>query len=194
MPKLDFLSNALLTMFDLLLDTLMFIRVSLRPRCALAAENLFLRKQLALYLERKVKPRRAKASAKLTLVLLSRLFAWREALTVVKPETLIRWHRKGFRLFWRWKSKARGRPRIPADLQKLIADMAASNVTWGEERIAAELLLKLGLRVSPRTIRRYMPPPSPRTTAGALVATLDDVCPQPRPSHAGLRFLRRGNR
>ena len=172
MPKLDSLSNVLLTMFDLLLDTLRFIRVSLRPRCALAAENLFLRKQLALYLERKVKPRRAKAATKLTLVLLSRLFAWREALTVVKPDTLIRWHRQGFRLFWRWKSKARGRPRIPADLQKLIADMAASNVTWGEERIAAELLLKLGLRVSPRTIRRYMPPPpqdhnaGPRRSAG----------------------------
>jgi hypothetical protein len=139
MPKLDFLSKVLLTICDLLLDTLRFIRDSVRPRCALAAENLFPRKQLALYLERKVKPRRAKASAKLTLVLLSRLFAWREALTVVKPDTLIRWHRKGFRLFWRWKSKARGRPRIPADLQKLIADMAAGNLTWGEERIAAEL-------------------------------------------------------
>jgi putative transposase len=161
MPKLDFLSNVLLTMFGLLLDTLRFIRVSLRPQWALAAENLFLRKQLALYLERRVKPRRAEAAAKMTLVLLSRLFAWREALAVVKPDTLIRWHRKGFRLFWRWKSKARGRPRIPADLQKLIADMAASNVTWGEERIAAELLLKLGIRVSPRTIRRYMPPPHP---------------------------------
>jgi putative transposase len=166
MPKLDFISNALLTIFDLLLDTLSFIRDSLRPRCALAAENLFLRKQLALYLERKVEPRRAKASAKLTLVLLSRLFAWREALTVVKPDTLVRWHRKGFRLFWRWMSKARGRPRIPADLQKLIADMAASNVTWGEERIAAELLLKLGIRVSPRTIRRYMPLPHPGTQCG----------------------------
>jgi len=159
MPKLDILSNVLLTMFDLLRDTLSFISVSLRARWALAAENLFLRKQLALYLERRVNPRRAKASAKLTLVLLSRLFAWREALTVVKPDTLIRWHRKGFRLFWRWKSKARGRPRIPAGLQKLIANMGASNVTWGEERIAAELLLKLGIRVSPRTIRRYLPPP-----------------------------------
>jgi len=86
MPKLDFLCNVLLIVFDLLLGTLRFIRVSLRPRCALAAENLFLRKPLALYLERKVKPRRADAAARLTLVLLSRLFAWREALTVVKPE------------------------------------------------------------------------------------------------------------
>jgi putative transposase len=80
-------------------DTLSIIRVSLRPRWALAAENLFLRKPLALYIERRVKPRRAKVSAKLTLVLPSRLFAWREALTVVKPDTLIRWHRKSFRLF-----------------------------------------------------------------------------------------------
>ena len=166
MPKLDSLSNGLGTLLGLLLDTLRFIRVSLRPRYALAAENLFLRKQLALYLERKVKPRRAKAATKLTLVLLSRLFAWREVLTVVKPETLIRWHRKGFRLLWRWKSKARGRPRVPADLQKLIADMATSNVTWGEERIAAELLLKLGLRVSPRTIRQYLPPPLPGPQRG----------------------------
>ena len=83
MPKLDFLSNVLLTMFGLMRDTLGFIRVSLRPRCALAAENFFPRKQLVLYLERKVKPRRAKASAKLTLVLLSRLFAWRKALIIV---------------------------------------------------------------------------------------------------------------
>jgi len=75
LPKLDFLSNVLLILFDLLLDALRFIRVSLRPRCAMAAENLILRKQLALYLERKVKPRRAKAATQLTLVLLSRLFA-----------------------------------------------------------------------------------------------------------------------
>ena len=82
----------------------------------------------------------------------------------MKPETLIRWHRKGFRLFWRWKSRAPGRPPIPADVQQLIATMAAANRTWGEERIAAELLVKLGIRVSPRTVRRYMPsrPPRPR--------------------------------
>ncbi len=129
MPKLDSLSNVLLTIFILLLDALRFTKVSLRPRCALAAENLFLRKQLALYLERKVKPRRAKAATKLTLVLLSRLFAWREALTVVEPDTLIRWHRKGFQLFWRWKSKPRGRSRIPAELQKLIVEMADENPT-----------------------------------------------------------------
>jgi transposase InsO family protein len=140
-----------------LLDALRFIRLSLLPRCALAAENLFLRKQLALHLERKVKPRRARDATRFTLVLLSRLFAWREALTIVKPDTFIRWHRKGFRMFWRWKSKRRGRPRVPSELRKLIVEMANENPTWGEERVADELQLKLGIRVSPRTVRRYMP-------------------------------------
>jgi len=157
MQKLHSLSHWLLTLSSLVTDVLRFIGLGLRPRLALTAENLFLRKQLALYLERETRPRRASAATRLSLVWLSRCFAWREALTIVKPETLIHWHRKGFRLFWRWKSKARGRPRIPADLQKLIAEMAANNVTWGEERIAAELLLKLGIRISPRTVRRYMP-------------------------------------
>ncbi len=143
---------------DLLPDGLKFIRLTLRSQTALAAENLFLRKQLALYLERQVKPRRASDATRFTLVFLSGLFAWREALTIVKPDTFIRWHRKGFRLFWRWKSKPRGRPRIPAWLQKLIVEMANENPTWGEERIAAELLLKLGIRISPRTVRRYLPP------------------------------------
>lgn len=154
MPKLDSLTDLLL---HLLLDALRLIRLSLRPHCALAAENLFLRKQLALYLERKVKARRASDASRLTLVLLSSLFAWRRALTIVQPDTFIRWHRKGFRLFWRWKSKPRGRPRVPAELQKLIVEMANENPSWGEERIAAELLLKLGIRISPRTVRSYMP-------------------------------------
>jgi transposase InsO family protein len=74
----------------------------------------------------------------------------------VRPDTFVRWHRELFRLFWRVKSRQRGRPRIPVDLQRLIVQMAAANRTWGEERIAAELRLKLGLTVSARTVRRYM--------------------------------------
>jgi transposase InsO family protein len=122
----------------------------------LAAENLFLRKQLALYQERKVKPRRAHNAMRLTLVWLSRWFNWRQALAIVHPQTFLRWHRQGFQLFWRWKSSP-GRPPIPADLQALIRRMARENPSWGEERIANELLLKLGIRVSPRTIRKYLP-------------------------------------
>jgi putative transposase len=88
--------------------------------------------------------------------------------TIVRPDTLVRWHRDLCRLFWRAKSKPRGRPRIPADLQRLIADIAAANRTWGEERITAERRVKLGLTASPRTVRRYMGrnqrPPGGRST------------------------------
>jgi putative transposase len=126
----------------------------------------FSKKQLALYLERQVKPRRADDATRMTLSALSRFVEWRRLLTIVKPETLIRWHRKRYRLFWRWKSRGPGRPPIPADLRELIATMAAANRTWGEERIAAELLLKLGIRVSPRTVRRYLPSRPPRASRG----------------------------
>jgi transposase InsO family protein len=99
-----------------------------------------------------------------TLVLLSRWFNWRRALTVVTPKTFIGWQRKRFRLFWRAKCQA-GRPRIPPDLQRLIRTMARENPSWGQERIANELLVKLGLRVSPRTIRKYLPD-SPGASGG----------------------------
>jgi len=140
---------------QLLFDLIVMVRLGLTSRAQLAAENLFLRKQLALYQERRTKPRRADTSTRVALVLLSQFLDWRPLLTVVKPETLIRWHRQGWRLFWRWKSRP-GRPTIPVDLQRLIVAMARANPTWGEERLADELRLKLGLTVSPRTIGRYL--------------------------------------
>src|SRR6266850_6482530 len=144
------------TLLALLGNTARFLLLCLRPPAALAAENLFLRKQLALYQERHIKPQRATDATCLSLVWLARWFDWRRALAVVQPATLIRWHRQGFRLFWRWKSTP-GRPPILPDLQALIRRMACENPTWGEERIANELLLKLGLRVSPHTVRKYLP-------------------------------------
>src|SRR5262245_38572840 len=144
------------TLLTVLGDAARFLRLSLRSPAALATENLFLRKQLALYQERHVKPRRTTAATRLALVWLARWFDWRQALAVVQPDTFLRWHRQGFRLFWRWKSTP-GRPPLPADLQALIRRMAWENSSWGEERIANELWLKLGLRVSPRTIRKYLP-------------------------------------
>jgi hypothetical protein len=111
-----------------------------------------------------VKPRRVDAATRVSLAFLSRLFDWRDALVVVGPETLIRWHRAGWRLFWRWKARP-GRPPIPKELRQLILRMALENPLWGEERIANELLVKLGVRVSPRTVRKYMrkrPPGQPR--------------------------------
>jgi putative transposase len=144
-----------------------------------------LRKQLGLFVERKVKPRRATDAIRCTLARLSRVFDWRNALTIVKPDTLIRWHPKGFRLLWKWKSQPRGRPPVPAQLRKLIVDMATSNPTWGEERIADELLLKIGIRISPRTVRRYLPPTARRSKLTASHSTppmngrRSSVAPQP---------------
>ena len=104
---------------DLVADGLLFFRLLFRSPTALSAEILFLRKQLAFYEERQVQPRRLDDSARFSLILWSRLCDWKEALVIVKPETLIGWHRKGFKLFWKWKSLA-GRPRIPENIRKLI--------------------------------------------------------------------------
>jgi len=139
----DRISILLWTVLALISDAFQFLQNCLRSKSSLAAENLFLRKQLSLYQERKKKPRRASDSTRLALVFLSKFCDWRNTLTVVKPETLIGWHRKVFRLIWRWKSKPRGRPRLPINLRNLIREMAVENPTWGEERIADELLIKL---------------------------------------------------
>jgi putative transposase len=137
-------------------DLTRFLGDASRSRTSLVAENLFLRKQLAFYREHQVKPRPLTDAARLSLVLWSRLFDWRNALMIVKPETLIGWHRKGFKLFWRWKSRS-GRPAVPQEIRQLIARMARENPTWGQMRVAAELYLKLGILVSPRTVRKYWP-------------------------------------
>jgi len=144
------------TLLALLADGVRYLLLRLHRPATLAAENLFLCKQLALYQERHIKPRRTTHATRVALVWLARSFDWRQALRVVQPETFLRWHRQGFRLFWRWKSR-HGRPPIPATLQALIRQIARENPTWGQERIANELLLKLGLRVSPRTVRKYLP-------------------------------------
>jgi len=149
------------TALGLVRDLWQFVALSCSSRTSLAAENLFLRKQLAFYVERNVRPRRLDDATRIALVVLAHAIDWRQLLIVVRPDTLVRWHRQGFRLFWRWKSRRPGRPRIPPDLQDVIAPMARANHTWGEERIAAELLLKLGVSVSPRTVRRYMRRPRP---------------------------------
>jgi putative transposase len=133
----------------------LLIRLFLSSRAAVIAENLFLRNQLALFQERRVKPRRSTAATRALMVLLSRFHDWREALVIVKPETFLKWDRTAFRAFWRWKSRKRGRPQLPKNLRELIREMAHDNPTWGEERIADELKLKLGIHVSPRTVRKY---------------------------------------
>ena len=144
--------HCLRTLSLVAVDLIRLVALAARPRAALVAENLFLRKQLALFQERKVRPRRADAATRWMMAALSQWFAWRNALVNVQADTLLRWHRQGFRLFWRWKSKTAGRPRLPNNLQALIREMAAEN-PWGQERIANELQLKVGIRVPPARSR-----------------------------------------
>src|ERR1700758_1567497 len=149
-------------------EGIQFLWLAVWARAELSAEVLFLRKQLAFCQEHQVQPRKLTDAARFSLVLWFRLFDWRNALMIVQPETLIGWHRQGFRLWWRWKSRL-GRPRIPKNLRRLIVGMVQENPTWGEERVAAELSVKLGILVSPRTVRAYWPresdPRSGRRTA-----------------------------
>lgn len=126
----------------------------LRSRRALVAENQFLRLELAHYVARNVKPRRPSDQQRWCMAFLGRFFPRRAALVIVTPETFLRWHRNAWRLLWRFKSRG-GRPSIPREVQGLIRRMYKEN-GWGEERIAAELLTKLGIHLSPRTVRKYL--------------------------------------
>jgi putative transposase len=101
--------TALQTVLRIACDLLRLVSAAGRSHGQLAAENLFLRKQLALYVERQVKPRRADDATRIALVGLSWLIDWRPILTIVQPATLIRWHRRGFQRFLQWKSRPRTR-------------------------------------------------------------------------------------
>lgn len=128
-----------------------------RPRSELVAENALLRQQL-IVVRRKIKRPPLNDADRILMVLLAKLDqAWRDALHLVKPDTLLRWHRDLFKLVWRRKSHRGGvQPRrLSKDTIELIMTMARDNATWGAERIRGELL-KLGIRVSKRTIQKYM--------------------------------------
>ena len=130
---------------------------ALKSRRALVLENLALRHQLDV-LQRNAKRPRLTNRDRALWVVLSRVWAeWRKPLTVVQPETVIRWHRRGFRLYWRWKSRPRwpGRRRVPQDLRDLIRQMSQMNPLWGAPRIHGELL-KLGIEISQATVSKYM--------------------------------------
>ena len=127
-----------------------------RTKAALVAENAFLRQQLVV-LARQVKRPLPTPADRLRLVLLARLVrGWRAALLIVQPETLLRWHRQGFRLVWRARSAvASKRPQVSAETVAAIRRLAAENRLWGAERIRGELC-KLGIRVGKRTVQRHM--------------------------------------
>jgi hypothetical protein len=131
----------------------------------IALENLALRQQLTVFKRRCPRPRLQKTDRLFWLCLSRTWRDWRRALIIVKPETVVSWHRKGFRLFWTWisKRKRRGRPEALPEIRALIMKMAAANPLWGAPRIHGELL-KLGIEVSERTVSRLLPrkrrPPS----------------------------------
>ncbi len=126
-----------------------------RSKPQLVAENVLLRQQL-IVLQRSVKrPHFTPAERGLFVLLASKLQSWKVALLIVKPETVLRWHRQGFRLFWKRKSHATScAPKIPLETITLINEMAGKNRLWGAERIRGELL-KLGTHVAKRTVQRY---------------------------------------
>src|SRR5213594_2242900 len=132
------------------------LRSAVRTRRELALENLALRQQLAVWKARQPRPRLTERD-RIFWIVLSRLWKnWRSSLQVVRPETVVRWHRRGFRLYWAWKSRRRwGRPAIGRDLRDLIRQMSRANPLGGAPRIHGELL-KLGLTVSQATVSKYM--------------------------------------
>jgi hypothetical protein len=165
----------------------------MRSRAALQLENVALRHQL-LVLQRTRAPRLPLAAAdRLLWVWLSRVWnQWRSTLVIVKPETVIAWHRRGVRLFWTWKSRRRsGRPTVPTDVRALIRTMSETNPLWGAPRIHGELL-KLAIDVSQATVAKYMrrprrPPSQTWRTfltnhVGQLMAADSSWC---RPRRAG---------
>src|SRR5215467_7842114 len=152
-----------------------------RSKSELVAENALLRQQLII-LRRHVKRPACTKTDRLLLVLLARMVrTWKQVLFIVQPETLLRWHRQRFQLYWKYKSRAGSpRPKISAETIALIREMAKDNRLWGAERIRGELL-KLGLRVCKRTIQKYMRQVRPRQPRGQRWATFlrnhaADIC------------------
>src|SRR5215510_7913409 len=146
-------------MTDVLLAVVAAVRDLFSSRAELEVELLALRHQL-MVLERQRGERRLglRRSDRWPWMVLSRLWSgWRGPLVLVKPETVIAWHRHGFRLLWSWKSRSRGpgRPEVPRDVVDLIRTMQKANPTWGAPRIHGELL-KLGIEVAQSTVAKYL--------------------------------------
>jgi transposase InsO family protein len=141
-----------------------FIVDLFKSRCRLEAENLFLRHQLSIALRRAPPRLRLRGSDRARLVWMTRLWpSLLGAAKIVQPETILRWHRAGFKALWRWKSRNRaGRPKIDRGLRDLIRRMSKENSKWGASRIHGELLM-LGFEVAQSTVSKYMVQDGPPT-------------------------------
>jgi len=144
-------------MLDFLRLFLHVLAAPFRMQAQLEAEITLLRHQLNV-LQRQASTRpRVRAADRLLFVWLYRLFpSVLNAVAIIQPDTVVRWHRTGFRLYWRWKSRSRGgRPRVPLEIRRLIREMSLANRLWGAPRIHGELL-KLGIEVAQSTVAKYM--------------------------------------
>ncbi|MBN1450514.1 MAG: helix-turn-helix domain-containing protein [Anaerolineales bacterium] len=128
-----------------------------RSKPELIAENAFLRQQvIALKRQHTGRLSITQQDRCVLVVLASKLRGWKDALHIVKPDTVMKWHRQGFRLFWKRRSQGQPRqPKISPETIALIKQMAVENHLWGAPRIRDELL-KLGIQVAKRTIQKYM--------------------------------------
>ena len=131
------------------------IAALLKPKAQLVAENLCLRQQLIVLQRRQPRPRLLDADRRFWILARQWYSGWREVLLIVQPEAVLRWHREGWRAYWRWRSRPRrigGRKPIAAEVRALIRRMASENRFWGQR---AELV-RLGFKVSARTVAKYM--------------------------------------
>jgi putative transposase len=150
----------------LVLGVWAFVRALLVSSAAVSLENVALRHQLAV-LQRSVRRPRLRRRDRIFWLWLARLWAgWRDSLLIVRPATVLAWHRKGFQLYWRWKSRRRsvGRPPLDFEIRSLIRRMARENPTWGRRRIQAELRF-LGHKIAELTVAKYMRRISPRPSS-----------------------------
>ena len=177
-------------MIALLIFLLRLLVLPTKPERGLEAENAALRRQLTI-LQRKVRGRvRLTNSDRLFFVLLYRWFpSILKTMTIIQPETLVRWHRAGFRRYWRWKSRnLGGRPPISGELRALIRRMSLENALWGAPHIHGELL-KLGFTVAQSTVAKYMA----KKGDDPFRSELEHVPSQSYAAHRRHRFVRRSN-
>jgi len=142
-------------MIEFMLALLVAVRVFFRSRGDAALEILALRQQVAVLKRKRPRPNLSAADRLFWTLLRGLWTRWAEVLAIVKPETVVGWHRAGFRLYWRWRSSAGGRPKTTGEIRALIHRLAEENPTWGAPRIHGELQ-KLGFVVSERSVARYL--------------------------------------
>jgi putative transposase len=154
-----------------------------RPRWSLLTEIALLRHQLAILRRSVARPQVTRFDRIVLVALAGVTPTWRNVLRIVQPETLLRWHRAGFKALWRWRSRTRPASRLAPETVALVRSMASANRLWGAERIRGELL-KLGVKVSKRTIQRYMRTAKPRGPRGQRWSTCRASMAQGVPLHA----------